>query len=123
MSQYKLLTINNVLDSFQELIEDWVKAELVVQKLPNYRGWELIIKSFKDTRQGFSEDNIRKMLRCMPNMQKYKNEYQEARAYKKKPKVTKKLLLQNIKKTKSKRELMEFAMPGVNLLSAMGKKN
>jgi len=24
---------------------------------------------------------------------------------------------------KSKRELMEFAMPGVNLLSAMGKKN
>ena len=117
----ELITINNVLADFENRIEDWVKSELRQRKLPDYYGYKLIIDTFRDKKQGFSESSIRSILGVMPSMKKYKNEFQEKRAKKRIIRISKKSLINKLSK-KSIGELRTIAEPGFNLLSAMDDK-
>ena len=120
--QLEQTCIENVLNDFDNLILGWIESEIRSENIPKSEGWSLIVKTFKNRRPGFTEENIRRRLRKIPKLQQYKNTRQEQNAKKRIYRTSKKSLLKQIAK-KSIKELQSFAEPGTNMLKVIGEKD
>ena len=114
--------MENVLDDFDNKIMPWLESELSRKQIKKSNGWLLIVETFKDKRPGFTEENIRRRLRKIPEMQRYKNTRQEQNAKKRIFQTSKKSILKQLAK-KSITELQSFAEPGTNMLKVIGEKD